>query len=207
MKSELLMIFVRNPIIGTVKTRLASKIGNKLALKVYNELTRHTASICEKIKTKKKIYYSKEIIYNDLWSDLVFQKQLQCEGDLGQRMKTAFDEAFDEGYNKVIIIGSDVYSLSELIIQQAFHKLNYHDVVIGPALDGGYYLLGLKMNYPQIFNNKNWGTKSVLKETLHDLKSKSIFFLNPQNDIDDYEDLLKETYLLKKLNINAEYYK
>jgi len=207
MKSELLMIFVRNPIIGTVKTRLASKIGNKLALKVYNELTRHTASICEKIKTKKKIYYSKEIIYNDLWSDLVFQKQLQCEGDLGQRMKTAFDEAFDEGYNKVIIIGSDVYSLSELIIQQAFHKLNYHDVVIGPALDGGYYLLGLKMNYPQIFNNKNWGTKSVLKETLHDLKSKSIFFLNPQNDIDDYEDLLKETYLLKKLNIDAEYYK
>ena len=207
MKSELLMIFVRNPIIGTVKTRLASKIGNKLALKVYNELTRHTASICEKIKTKKKIYYSKEIIYNDLWSGLVFQKQLQCEGDLGQRMKTAFDEAFDEGYNKVIIIGSDVYSLSELIIQQAFHKLNYHDVVIGPALDGGYYLLGLKMNYPQIFNNKNWGTKSVLKETLHDLKSKSIFFLNPQNDIDDYEDLLKETYLLKKLNINAEYYK
>ena len=207
MKSELLMIFVRNPIIGTVKTRLASKIGNKLALKVYNELTRHTASICEKIKTKKKVYYSKEIIYNDLWSGLVFQKQLQCEGDLGQRMKTAFDEAFDEGYNKVIIIGSDVYSLSELIIQQAFHKLNYHDVVIGPALDGGYYLLGLKMNYPQIFNNKNWGTKSVLKETLHDLKSKSIFFLNPQNDIDDYEDLLKETYLLKKLNINAEYYK
>ena len=207
MKSELLMIFVRNPIIGTVKTRLASKIGNKLALKVYNELTRHTASICEKIKTKKKIYYSKEIIYNDLWSDLVFQKQLQCEGDLGQRMKTAFDEAFDEGYNKVIIIGSDVYSLSELIIQQAFHKLNYHDVVIGPALDGGYYLLGLKMSYPKIFNNKNWGTKSVLKETLHDLKSKSIFFLNPQNDIDDYEDLLKETYLLKKLNIDAEYYK
>ena len=207
MKSELLMIFVRNPIIGTVKTRLASKIGNKLALKVYNELTRHTASICEKIKTKKKIYYSKEIIYNDLWSDLVFQKQLQCEGDLGQRMKTAFDEAFDEGYKKVIIIGSDVYSLSELMIQQAFHELNYHDVVIGPALDGGYYLLGLKMNYPQIFNNKNWGTKSVLKETLDDIKSKSIFFLNPQNDIDDYDDLLKETYLLKKLNINAEYYK
>jgi len=207
MKSELLMIFVRNPIIGTVKTRLASKIGNKLALKVYNELTRHTASICEKIKTKKKVYYSKEIIFNDSWSGLVFQKQLQCEGDLGQRMKTAFDEAFDEGYKKVIIIGSDVYSLSELIIQQAFHELNYHDVVIGPALDGGYYLLGLKMNYPQIFNNKNWGTKSVLKETLNDLKSKSIFFLNPQNDIDDYDDLLKETYLLKKLNINAEYYK
>ena len=207
MKSELLMIFIRNPIIGTVKTRLASKIGNKLALKVYNELTRHTASICEKIKTKKKVYYSKEIIFNDSWSDLVFQKQLQCEGDLGQRMKTAFDEAFNEGYKKVIIIGSDVYSLSELIIQQAFHELNYHDVVIGPALDGGYYLLGLKMNYPQIFNNKNWGTKSVLKETLHDLKSKSIFFLNPQNDIDDYDDLLKETYLLKKLNINAEYYK
>ena len=142
-----------------------------------------------------------------MWSGLVFQKQLQCEGDLGQRMKTAFDEAFDEGYNKVIIIGSDVYSLSELIIQQAFHELNYHDVVIGPALDGGYYLLGLKMSYPKIFNNKNWGTKSVLKETLHDLKSKSIFFLNPQNDVDDYDDLLKETYLLKKLNINAEYYK
>lgn len=207
MKSELLMIFVRNPIIGTVKTRLASKIGNKLALKVYNELTRHTASICEKIKTKKKVYYSKEITFNDSWSSLVFQKQLQCEGDLGHRMKTAFDEAFNEGYKKVIIIGSDVYSLSELIIQQAFQELNYHDVVIGPALDGGYYLLGLKMNYPQIFNNKNWGTKSVLEETLNDLKSKSIFFLNPQNDIDDYDDLLKETYLLKKLNINAEYYK
>ena len=206
MKNELLMIFVKNPIIGNVKTRLAAKIGDKLALKVYNELTKHTALISKKIKVSKIVYYSKEILKNDIWAEAHYQKRIQSSGDLGERMKTAFKDAFNDGYNKVIIIGSDIYSLEKSDIEKAFYRLNYHDVVIGPASDGGYYLLGLRSNIPSIFDGKEWSSKNVLNDTLNDLKSKSFYLLDYKNDIDDYDDLLKEKKLLRKLKINAKNY-
>jgi glycosyltransferase A (GT-A) superfamily protein (DUF2064 family) len=121
-------------------------------------------------------------------------------------MKTAFNDGFNDGFNKVIIIGSDIYSLEKSDIEKAFHQLNCHDAVIGPATDGGYYLLGLRFNISSIFDGKEWSSKNVLNETLIDLKSKSIYLLDYKNDIDNYDDLLKEKKLLKKLNINAKNY-
>ena len=206
MKKELLIIFVKNPIIGHVKTRLAAKIGDKLALKVYKELTKHTALITKKIKAHKNVYYSKEILKNDIWNETHFQKRIQSDGDLGERMKTAFNDGFNDGYNKVIIIGSDIYSLEKSDIEKAFHQLNFHDAVIGPATDGGYYLLGLRSNFSSIFDGKKWSSKNVLYETLIDLKSKSFYLLDYKNDIDNYDDLLKEKELLRKLKINAKNY-
>jgi rSAM/selenodomain-associated transferase 1 len=206
MKNEFLIIFVKNPIIGHVKTRLAAKIGDKLALKVYKELTKHTALITKKIKSHKNVYYSKEILKNDIWNETCFQKRIQSDGDLGERMKTAFNDGFNEGYSKVIIIGSDIYSLEKSDIEKAFYQLNFHDAVIGPATDGGYYLLGLRSNFSSIFDGKEWSSKNVLYETLIDLKSKSFYLLDYKNDIDNCDDLLKEKKLLKKLKINAENY-
>jgi len=103
-------------------------------------------------------------------------------------------------------VGSDLYSLKTSHIEKALHQLDKKEVVIGPAQDGGYYLLGLKKKLPALFCNKSWGTSTVLKETLKDLKTKSITLMEPLNDIDDFEDLKKEIELLKKLNIDVKTY-
>lgn len=206
MQTSLLMVFVRNPQLGTVKTRLAATVGDKVALEIYIELMRHTAEVTHKVSADKKVFYSEKIEQHDVWTEMNFSKALQTKGNLGQRMENAFRTAFEKGYKKVLIVGSDLYSLKTSHIEKALHQLDKKEVVIGPAQDGGYYLLGLKKNLPALFCNKSWGTSTVLKETLNDLKLKSIFLIEPLNDIDNFEDLNKETKLLKKLNIDAKAY-
>ncbi len=206
MQTSLLMAFVRNPQLGTVKTRLAATVGDKVALEIYIELMRHTAEVTHKVSADKKVFYSEKIEKNDVWTEMNFSKALQTKGTLGQRMENAFKTAFEKGYKKVIIVGSDLYSLKTSHIEKALNQLDKKEVVIGPSQDGGYYLLGLKKKMPALFRNKSWGTSTVLKETLNDLKFKSIFLMEPLNDIDNFEDLKKETNLLKKLNIDAETY-
>ena len=206
MQTSLLMVFVRNPQLGTVKTRLATTVGDKVALEIYIELMRHTAEVTHKVSADKKVFYSEKIEQHDVWTEMNFSKALQTKGTLGQRMENAFRTAFEKGYKKVLIVGSDLYSLKTSHIEKALHQLDKKEVVIGPAQDGGYYLLGLKKNLPALFYNKSWGTSTVLKETLNDLKLKSIFLMEPLNDIDNFEDLKKETKLLKKLNIDAKTY-
>ena len=139
-------------------------------------------------------------------ASLGFSKALQTKGTLGQRMENAFSSAFEQGYKKVLIVGSDLYSLKASHIEKALEQLDKKEVVIGPAQDGGYYLLGLNKKLPALFCNKNWGTSSVLKETLKDLRTKSVALMEPLNDVDDFEDLKKETELLKKLNIDVKTY-
>tara|TARA_B100001059_G_scaffold236195_1_gene285409 strand:- start:9907 stop:10527 length:621 start_codon:yes stop_codon:yes gene_type:complete len=206
MQTSLLMVFVRNPQLGTVKTRLAATVGDKVALEIYIELMRHTAEVTHKVSADKKVFYSEKIEQHDVWTEMNFSKALQTKGNLGQRMENAFRTAFEKGYKKVLIVGSDLYSLKTSHIEKALHQLDKKEVVIGPAQDGGYYLLGLKKNLPALFCNKSWGTSTVLKETLNDLKLKSIFLMEPLNDIDNFDDLNKETKLLKKLNIDAKAY-
>ena len=206
MQTSLLMVFVRNPQLGTVKTRLATTVGDKVALEIYIELMRHTAEVTHKVSADKKVFYSEKIEQHDVWTEMNFSKVLQTKGTLGQRMENAFRTAFEKGYKKVLIVGSDLYSLKTSHIEKALHQLDKKEVVIGPAQDGGYYLLGLKKNLLALFCNKSWGTSTVLKETLNDLKLKSIFLTEPLNDIDNFEDLKKETKLLKKLNIDAKTY-
>tara|TARA_B100001093_G_scaffold219446_1_gene210344 strand:- start:152 stop:775 length:624 start_codon:yes stop_codon:yes gene_type:complete len=207
MQTSLLMVFVRNPQLGTVKTRLAVTVGDELALEIYMELMRYTAEVTQKVLVDKKVFYSEKIEENDVWGKMNFSKELQTKGNLGQRMENAFTTAFEEGYKKVLIIGSDLYSLKASHIDKALEQLDKKEVVIGPSQDGGYYLLGFKKNIPALFLNKSWGTSNLLKETLNNLKTKSTALMEPLNDIDDFEDLKKETELLKKLNIDVKTYK
>lgn len=206
MQTSLLMVFVRNPKLGTVKTRLAVTVGDKMALEIYMELMRHTAEVTQKLSADRKVFYSEKIEKYDVWTEMSFSKALQTKGTLGQRMENAFSSAFEQGYKKVLIVGSDLYSLKASHIEKALEQLDKKEVVIGPAQDGGYYLLGLNKKLPALFCNKNWGTSSVLKETLKDLRTKSVAFMEPLNDVDDFEDLKKETELLKKLNIDVKTY-
>lgn len=186
----LLMTFTRNPELGKVKSRLAKGIGEKAALEVYIKLLEHTESVLQKINTDKCVWYSVAVRENDLWDDKIYQKKAQVGADLGARMLNAFKEAFQHNYEKVIIIGSDLYDLRPKHIQEAIEALNTNDVVIGPAKDGGYYLLGMKTLHEKAFAPKAWGTETVLADTLKDLDSQEIHLLETLNDIDYAEDLL-----------------
>ena len=185
----LLMTFTRNPELGKVKTRLAKGIGEKAALEVYIKLLEHTESVLQKINTDKCVWYSVSVRQNDIWPDDSYQKKAQFGKDLGERMLNAFEDAFQQKYEKVIIIGSDLYDLRPKHIEEAIEALNSNDIVLGPAQDGGYYLLGMNTLHKKAFAPKNWGTETVLADTLKDLDKQKIHLLETLNDIDHAEDL------------------
>ncbi|GGG40479.1 TIGR04282 family arsenosugar biosynthesis glycosyltransferase [Bizionia arctica] len=193
-----LIIFTRNPELGTCKTRLAKTIGDEAALKIYKHLLQHTVDITEKVKADKVVFYSEHIHKNDIWNDDTFIKKLQQGNDLGIKMKNAFTDLFTSGYEKIMIVGSDILDLKTEHITDAFLKLDSHDVVLGPALDGGYYLLGMKQLHLNIFENKVWGTETVLESTLKDLEHLNVFQLETLNDIDTFEDM-KDNITLNEL--------
>ncbi|MDF1518193.1 MAG: TIGR04282 family arsenosugar biosynthesis glycosyltransferase [Lutibacter sp.] len=202
MKTDALIIFTRNPELGKVKTRLAATIGDEKALEVYKHLLLHTKSETKLLACDKFVFYDTSIIENDIWPETIYQKKIQSGEDLGEKMYQAFELLFSLGYKNCLIVGSDLFDLKKEIIDAAFQKLQENDVVIGPAEDGGYYLLGLKKLNSALFKNKDWGTSTVLTDTLKDLNSQSVFLMETLNDIDTFEDLKRSNYeiLQKKFN-------
>lgn len=192
-----LIIFTRNPELGKCKTRLAKTIGDENALEVYKFLLSHTADISKDIKADRYVFYSEHIKREDLWSADFFRKKLQKGDNLGERMQNAFMELLEMGYEKVLIIGSDLLDLDATIVNDAYAQLEFNDVVIGPAIDGGYYLLGMKNLYHTLFTNKDWGTSTVLNDTLSDLKNSTVHLLKELNDIDTFEDMQHYEQLTK----------
>ena len=186
---NLLIVFVKNPVVGKVKTRLAKEIGENKAHKVYKELL----SITEKATLAGKNYdlhiYFSDFIEKTLWSEK--KKYIQNGNDLGERMLHAFQDGFKLGYAKIILIGSDLPDISAEIIQNGFDALDKNDFVFGPAIDGGYYLIGMKVLHHELFKNKPWSTSNLLGITLKQLEEnrKSVFCLAKLNDIDEHEDL------------------
>ncbi|WP_237276712.1 TIGR04282 family arsenosugar biosynthesis glycosyltransferase [Tenacibaculum ovolyticum] len=186
---ELLLIFTRNPELGKAKTRLAKTVGDETALTIYKFLLDKTKEVTANLRCDKAVYYSVKIRDNDIWNKKSYQKHLQKGENLGIRMQNAFQDSFDKNYDKVLIIGSDLYDLTPAIIENAFEKLNTNDVVIGPADDGGYYLLGMKKMHAAVFKNKEWGTATVRRDTLKDLQKVTVHLLEELNDIDVFEDI------------------
>lgn len=184
-----LIIFTRNPELGKCKTRLAATVGDESALKIYEFLIQHTVSITQHTHADKFVFYSEKVKNNDQWDNSIFSKAEQEGDDLGARMYNAFATIFRRGYKNAIVIGSDMYDLSTEDLDQGFSALENNDFVIGPAEDGGYYLLGMKHLTASVFNNKTWGTDTVLKETLKDLSEHTVCKLDTRNDVDYYEDI------------------
>ncbi|MEQ8625234.1 MAG: TIGR04282 family arsenosugar biosynthesis glycosyltransferase [Vicingaceae bacterium] len=197
-----LIIFIKNPILGTVKTRLAVAIGDEMALKVYNRLLEKSRNETQAVLAERHLFYSKEI-KNDNWSSNYFKKHLQVEGDLGEKMRTAFETVIEPN-SKTIIIGSDCFDLTSEIIDEAFEALDKNDLVIGPANDGGYYLLGMKKLTPELFESVAWSTDAVLSETLKRAKELELKVkcLQELIDIDNIDDLKKSGYSPKIEKIN-----
>lgn len=191
MNDSLLMIFVKNLIPGLVKTRIAEDIGIDKALDVYMELVEHTHKITKKLEMDKAVYYSEYVEVEDIWdaSD-GYEPKVQKGHTLGEKMSIAFDEAFDS-YNKVAIIGSDCYELTAKLIQSAFVMLEDHDLVVGPAKDGGYYLLAMNEYLPQLFEGKAYSTDKVLEDLLTEAEGLqlNVYQLPELSDVDTLEDL------------------
>lgn len=168
---------------------MAAKVGDTAALEIYKFLLEHTVTITQELDVKKQVFYSESVWENDIWDNYSYQKRLQQGNDLGARMLRAFQDGFDSGFEKIIIIGSDMYDLSQDDLEEAFSNLDDHEYVIGPAEDGGYYLLGMKTLKKELFLNKSWGTETVLQNTLKDLEKEHVSMLPEKNDVDLYEDI------------------
>lgn len=189
----LVIVFCKNSLLGKVKTRLAESIGDSNALKVHNLLRDKTISVLKKLQCDVAVFHSDFIPSNTNWSFTKNQK-IQNGKNLGDRMENAFRWAFNKGYKRICIIGSDLWSIEEKIFSEAFSALEKNDVVFGPAEDGGYYLLGLKKLNSSLFNINSWGTSTVLMESIKKIDfKKSIYYLPKLNDIDNEQDLNKHS--------------
>lgn len=191
MVQKTIKIFVKNPEIGKVKTRLAASVGDKEALSIYQNLLGYTKQIVSKVNGKKEVWYSKFLDENDLWENDFFRKNVQQGEDLGARMKQAFEKSFLlNEHELVILIGSDCAELETAHINEAFEKLKKNDLVIGPAKDGGYYLIGMSKFSPEVFDEINWSTSKVLEQTIRKINEHgaSFYLLEALNDVDELED-------------------
>lgn len=191
MNKNCLIVFAKNIVLGKVKTRLAKTIGDTGAVNVYIKLYNITEQASSNVKdTDIQIHFSDEIL-EGVWPNA--SKFVQSEGDLGQRMNHAFKNAFEQGYEKVICIGTDLPEMNTEIIEKAFKKLDQTDFVFGPAADGGYYLVGSNEPQSYIFQNKPWSTDGLLELTLNEITENKHTYtqLDILNDIDTVEDLEK----------------
>ena len=189
MPEKLLIVFVKNILLGKVKTRLAKTIGDFGAFEVYKELVSITESETERLMDAEiHIYFSDQVIESK-WPGKA--KFVQSGSNLGERMKAAFQHGFDLGFKKIIGVGSDLPDLNADIMQEGLQALDVSDTVFGPAEDGGYYLLGMNEMIDCVFDNKEWSTEGLLDATQSDLLENkyTIKLLTELNDIDTVEDL------------------
>jgi rSAM/selenodomain-associated transferase 1 len=184
-----LIVFQKNAILGNVKTRLAQTIGEEVALSCYFEMIKSTHQQLLKVEADIFLYYS-DFIESTLAQN--WPTRLQNGKDLGERMYNAFKELKSIGFEQVVIIGTDCLELTSIIINQAFATLSSHDYVLGPATDGGYYLLGLTELTDSLFLNKEWSNESVFQTAIDTIKkeNKTVFLLEKLSDIDNYTDLI-----------------
>ncbi|MCB9041633.1 MAG: TIGR04282 family arsenosugar biosynthesis glycosyltransferase [Lewinellaceae bacterium] len=189
MEDKALILFIRNPELGKVKTRLARGVGDEQALRIYEALLEHTRRQALVVDARRLLFYSESINRNDEWREPDFEKYLQEGEGLGERMSHSFEIALQQA-RSALIVGSDIAQLSARIMEDAFRQLQTHDFVIGPAVDGGYYLLGMKAATPTLFEGIEWSTPTVFVETVAiiDGMGKTYALAPELSDIDYAED-------------------
>ncbi|WP_353931327.1 TIGR04282 family arsenosugar biosynthesis glycosyltransferase [Okeanomitos corallinicola TIOX110] len=192
-----IIIFTRYPEPGKTKTRLIPALGDMGAASLQKQMTEHTLSQVRKLTTTSAITVevrfsggSCELMQNWLGLDLLYKNQ--GEGDLGQRMMRSLTDAFANNCEQVIIIGTDCPGLDCQILISALEKLQGCELVLGPAIDGGYYLIGLRQLVPELFSNIPWGTAQVFSQTVEIAQKLNLSsaYLSSLADVDRPEDLI-----------------
>jgi rSAM/selenodomain-associated transferase 2/rSAM/selenodomain-associated transferase 1 len=199
---EHLIVFTRYPEPGKTKTRLIHLIGAEGAADLQRKMTEHTLLQVKRLSTQREL--AVEIRYEggdknlmQTWLGQDFEYRPQDSGDLGLRMKRSFEDAFGAGATEAVIIGTDIPNITNGIIQKAFDALKLKNIALGPAKDGGYYLIGLQKNslskaIPDLFAGINWGAGDVLEKTIKIAKNSGLSFtlLDVLKDVDHPEDLI-----------------
>jgi rSAM/selenodomain-associated transferase 1 len=195
-KKNTWIMFVKAPRLGMVKTRFQPQLTPEQALALYRAMAEDlVAKFRKATKFDLQIHFwppdGGEEIRQWLGDDLVFTPQQ--EGDLGWKMHRAFAYAFQQGYRKAVIIGSDLPMLNQFHIQEAFWQLETHDAVLGPTDDGGYYLIALKTLHPELFADVSWSTEQVFSQTMENARRANlrIALLKKEADLDTFPDVRK----------------
>ncbi|MCH8569147.1 MAG: TIGR04282 family arsenosugar biosynthesis glycosyltransferase [Balneolales bacterium] len=196
LKKNALIVFLKYPVPGKVKTRLIPAIGKRGALSIYRKLLGHTLSLTQELLNETQIFlfFGGDVDTIGMPSpyNTTEYKIFPQQGDhLGQRMRHAFEKTFSEGCEKVCIIGSDCPQLLDTHIKQAYTMLDICEVVAGPARDGGYYLIGLKNpDHLFVFDFPDWSHEQVLQRTLKLIRNKALSYglLEELRDTDTPED-------------------
>jgi hypothetical protein len=190
LQNKLFIVFAKNGELGKVKTRLAQTIGNEGALRVYLDLLQITEEVSSAVENVYLRIYFSDYRLEDRWPGI--EKYIQQGADLGQRMKNAFEQGFKDGFTSIVGIGADLPEITPMHISDAFQALESTDFVFGPALDGGYYLVGISFDKGlYVFENKPWSTEDLFQLTKAEIleNQHSVFELETLNDIDTLEDL------------------
>ena len=186
-----LIIFVKAPRPGLVKTRLAADLGPAEAASAYRTLVGTLLRNLHDLP-QLELHFTPDDALEDIrhWLKSGWTAKPQCAGDLGRRLQTAFSTAFASGSQKVVIIGSDCPSVGLANVRAAWEGLSSHDAVIGPAADGGYWLIGLRQPCEKLFLNMPWSTPAVLQETLQRCRANGlqVLLLDEMSDVDTKED-------------------
>ena len=195
-RSRRLIVFTRYPETGRAKSRLIPALGPEGAAKLQRVMTEHTLNWARELAARAAVSVEvhfdggeKRRMRNWLGPDLTYRRQ--AAGDLGARMAEAFQIAFDAGVRQAVIVGTDCPAITTSLAHGAFEALDENDLVLGPALDGGYYLIGLQRPMPTLFAGVPWGTAQVLHQTLQTTREVGLScqLLEPLSDIDRPEDL------------------
>ena len=191
MKKEVVLVFQKNEVLGKVKTRLAAGVGEAQALDIYRQLLDKTYHALRGVSVSTTTYFSEFIPDNPIHSAEI--KLVQVGQNLGERMKNAFAENFESGMEKVVLIGTDCPSLEGIHLAQAFKALDQSDLVLGPARDGGYYMIGMKRRTDFLFEGITWSTELVLSQTLALAAEQGLqtSLLPVLEDIDTLEDWVR----------------
>jgi rSAM/selenodomain-associated transferase 1 len=192
---DCILVFVRSPVVGKVKTRLGKTLSAETVLQIYKAFGKDVTETVKNHAEHIRIYFyppeGKDAVMSWLGDEFHYLPQ---RGDhLGDRMQNAFADTFSDGFYRVVLVGTDIPDLPGSIIDQAFKKLSRHPSVVGPAIDGGYYLIGFKKKdfLTRVFDDIPWGTGHVLDKTLSIFKSANhnLHLLKSWQDTDNCEDL------------------
>jgi rSAM/selenodomain-associated transferase 1 len=190
---DTLIVFVRAPELGRVKTRLAAELGAETALAIYREVGAHVVAAASLIRDCDLV-----VAYTPADGEAMTRAWLgdavalvpQCDGDLGARMSAAVTQALARGAERVVVIGADCPEITPATIAEAFVRLNEADVVLGPAVDGGYYLIGLTRPYRALFADIPWSSRDTLSRTLTAARRAglTVSLLDVKHDVDTADD-------------------
>jgi rSAM/selenodomain-associated transferase 1 len=193
-QEKALAIFLKNQRLGEVKTRLAAVIGDQKALEIYSRLVTLTLKAAKEVSASRHLFYSDTL--ESTSDNLQAERHIQIGSGLGERMKNAFNQLLDN-YHKVVLIGSDLPEISATLIDEAFEKLDTNDLVIGPAEDGGYYLIALKAPQPTLFSDIEYSKAEVFEQTLARAEAEKlkVAMLKKLRDVDTADDLAHFDFL------------